>query len=127
MASSQPGEKSSSDSPLSENPAPSTPPSSRPASVKPASEKETSGVRSVGPLLRATMAAFRCELALDLHDFARARLEYWVLQQALEELDAGCGQSCEDPAIQALQVRGRDLGRMLAIRLTPREFKRSDE
>jgi len=84
----------------------------------------SSGTRSVGPRLRATVAAYHCSSALERHDFEAARLEYWVLHQALYELEKKNESS--DAGLAALQARGRDLGRMLAMRVTPREFRRSE-
>jgi hypothetical protein len=84
----------------------------------------TSGSRSAGPRLRATLASYRCTFALEQQDFEAARLEYWVLQQALDEAVDRAVDVALDDEIIALQARARGLARMLALRITPREFKR---
>lgn len=81
----------------------------------------------MGPRLRATIASYRCTTALDKQDFEAARLEYWVFQQALDELRASACESVVDESVIALEARARDLARMLARRVTPREFKRIEE
>jgi hypothetical protein len=84
----------------------------------------TSGTRSAGPRLRATMASYRCAFALEQSDFESARLEYWLLQQALDQVIERAGDRVLDDELVALRGRARDLARMLALRITPREFKR---